>query len=575
MSDRIAVMNQGRYEQLGDPESLYERPATRFVAGFLGVSNLLAGDARGHRRRLRRRSGSRDDTAVRAPRGARRRPGQRSSVGVRPEKIRLRETGGAAAGRPQPARAASCATPRTSGVSTQYIVEARGGARLTVYEQNVERATRAELWSPGRGGPPDLVARPHASSSRSRAAPAGQADRAAVTGRSPAARATRGDPMTDDDTRLASELTRRRFLQGRPWPGFAAFLAACGTSGTGSAGAVGAAPAPASTERGAAPPAPAAAPQSPSAELNFANWPLYIDTDDDDDDQAQDARGLHGQVRDDGQLPRGDQRQRRVLRRRSSPRSRRPGHRLGHRRPDRLDGRPAHPPRLGRDVRPRQHAEQRRQPAGRLQGRRLGPERRPPRPVAVGHDRPRLRPARSTGDADQPRRRSGRTIRAEGQGHFLTEMRDTFGLDAAQARASDPARPTEADLDDGDRRRLPEGRSTTGIVRAFTGNEYAEDLVAGNVVLAMAWSGDMHRQAGREGRRSSALPDEGGMLWTDNMLIPKGAAHKYTAELMIDFVLRPGDRGRRSRPASTTSTPVKGAEEVLAAADPGAGRRTR
>jgi len=36
-----------------------------------------------------------------------------------------------------------------SGVSTQYQVEARGGARLTVYEQNVERATRAELWAPG------------------------------------------------------------------------------------------------------------------------------------------------------------------------------------------------------------------------------------------------------------------------------------------------------------------------------------------------------------------------------------------------------------------------------------------
>ena len=47
MSDRIAVMNRGKYEQLGDPESLYERPQTRFVAGFLGVSNLLAGTVDG------------------------------------------------------------------------------------------------------------------------------------------------------------------------------------------------------------------------------------------------------------------------------------------------------------------------------------------------------------------------------------------------------------------------------------------------------------------------------------------------------------------------------------------------
>ena len=54
MSDRIAVMNKGRYEQLGDPEALYERPTTRFVAGFLGVSNLLPADVRGRERRLRR-----------------------------------------------------------------------------------------------------------------------------------------------------------------------------------------------------------------------------------------------------------------------------------------------------------------------------------------------------------------------------------------------------------------------------------------------------------------------------------------------------------------------------------------
>ena len=47
MSDRIAVMNRGRYEQLGDPETLYERPTTRFVAGFLGVSNLLGGHCEG------------------------------------------------------------------------------------------------------------------------------------------------------------------------------------------------------------------------------------------------------------------------------------------------------------------------------------------------------------------------------------------------------------------------------------------------------------------------------------------------------------------------------------------------
>ena len=43
MSDRIAVMNHGRVEQLGTPEELYERPRTRFVADFIGTTNLLAG----------------------------------------------------------------------------------------------------------------------------------------------------------------------------------------------------------------------------------------------------------------------------------------------------------------------------------------------------------------------------------------------------------------------------------------------------------------------------------------------------------------------------------------------------
>jgi spermidine/putrescine transport system ATP-binding protein len=146
MSDRIAVMNKGRYEQLGEPEALYERPTTRFVAGFLGVSNLLPGAVEGNDGthasvRLE------DGTAVRAPRGI---VGDRASVsiGVRPEKIRLHEV---AAELPAGHNHMSGVVRDASylGVSTQYQIEAQGGARITVYEQNVERATKAELWTPG------------------------------------------------------------------------------------------------------------------------------------------------------------------------------------------------------------------------------------------------------------------------------------------------------------------------------------------------------------------------------------------------------------------------------------------
>ena len=146
MSDRIAVMNRGRYEQLGEPEVLYERPTTRFVAGFLGVSNLLPGTVEGEDDgyaavRLA------DDTRVRAPRAM---VGERAtvSVGVRPEKIRLHPTDV----EPPSGHNQLTGVVRDAsylGVSTQYQVEARGGATITVYEQNVERATKAELWAPG------------------------------------------------------------------------------------------------------------------------------------------------------------------------------------------------------------------------------------------------------------------------------------------------------------------------------------------------------------------------------------------------------------------------------------------
>jgi spermidine/putrescine transport system ATP-binding protein len=146
MSDRIAVMNKGRYEQLGDPESLYERPATRFVAGFLGVSNLLPGTVEGRDERYAAIRLA-DDTVVRVP-GSLVGGVESIAVGVRPEKIRMREPGDAV---PDGHNHLSGVVRDASylGVSTQYQVEARGGARLTVYEQNVERATRAELWAPG------------------------------------------------------------------------------------------------------------------------------------------------------------------------------------------------------------------------------------------------------------------------------------------------------------------------------------------------------------------------------------------------------------------------------------------
>jgi spermidine/putrescine transport system ATP-binding protein len=146
MSDRIAVMNKGHYEQLGDPEALYERPKTRFVAGFLGVSNLLPATPNGSSNGY---AGYKlaDGTSVRIPRDIADEHGD-VSIGVRPEKIRLSELDADV----PPAMNRLTGVIRDAsyiGVSTQYIVALAGGHDVTVYEQNVERATKAELWRAG------------------------------------------------------------------------------------------------------------------------------------------------------------------------------------------------------------------------------------------------------------------------------------------------------------------------------------------------------------------------------------------------------------------------------------------
>jgi spermidine/putrescine transport system ATP-binding protein len=124
MADSIAVMNAGHIEQLGSPDELYERPATPFVARFLGVSNLLEGEADGNSAvRLK------DGTVVRAPAaGGRKGP---VAVGIRPEKIRL---GGGEENR----LSGEVSERAYIGVSTQYIVKTAHGP-ITVYVQNTDR----------------------------------------------------------------------------------------------------------------------------------------------------------------------------------------------------------------------------------------------------------------------------------------------------------------------------------------------------------------------------------------------------------------------------------------------------
>jgi spermidine/putrescine transport system ATP-binding protein len=128
MADSIAVMNKGRVEQLGPPSELYERPQTAFVAGFLGVSNLLPGTATGPAT-VAVDGGPAIEVSPEALNG---RTG-RVAVGIRPEKIRI----GSGQTNTLSGKVFESAYV---GVSTQYVVETPAG-RVTVYVQNLEPGT--------------------------------------------------------------------------------------------------------------------------------------------------------------------------------------------------------------------------------------------------------------------------------------------------------------------------------------------------------------------------------------------------------------------------------------------------
>jgi spermidine/putrescine transport system ATP-binding protein len=145
MSDRIAVMNRGRVEQVGAPEEIYERPQTTFVAGFIGVSNLMpatvasAGEVRLDQ-----------GPAVRAD-GAELGVGTRCYAVVRPEKLHIDalDAGDGASSNGLPHVEGVVESSVYLGTATQIVVDLGEGVRMTVLVPNASEADRQTL--PGGG----------------------------------------------------------------------------------------------------------------------------------------------------------------------------------------------------------------------------------------------------------------------------------------------------------------------------------------------------------------------------------------------------------------------------------------
>ena len=354
-------------------------------------------------------------------------------------------------------------------------------------------------------------------------------------------------------------LTRRRFIQGSTVAGFSAFLAACGSRGTGSAAPSSSVPSSGPSASVAASDSPA--PQlSPSAELVFANWPLYIDTDENDETKhktLEDFTAKYGTKVEYSEVINDN---------------------------NEFFGTIRAPLEAGQDT-GWDIVVLTQWMAARLV--RLGwlekfDKANLPNYVANLEDVYKAPDFDPTNDYHAPWQ-GGMTglgfdmaVTGEltsstalwdpkwaGRVTFLSEMRDTMGI-ALQKLGYDPGQVTSAQFDEA----IAEIQKAVDadIIRAFTGNEYAEDLVAGNVVLAMAWSGDIIQKKLEKETLEWRAPDEGGTLWYDNLLIPKGAAHKYTAELMIDFVYDPVIAAQIEAWVNYIC-PVKGAQAELAKLD--------
>ena len=361
--------------------------------------------------------------------------------------------------------------------------------------------------------------------------------------------------MTDAQSPLSGDLTRRRFLQGSTLVGVSAFLAACGTSGQSSGPA-------ASAGAGAG----ASGAPAEGATLRFANWIGYIDINEDDStfptiEKFTSETGIpvdyaNGAVDDnetfftsDLQAPLEagqptewdlvvvtDWMVARLVR-------------LGWL--DKIDT--GNTPNFVANLAPN------------YKGRSFDPDTDLAAPwqsgmTGLGYDK------NQTGDQDSIEVLF--TDEFKGKLTYLSEMRDTIGLSAIRLGFS-PEELTQEQFDAA----LAEVDKAikSGIVRQVVGNSYVEDMAGGGVVLATAWSGDVLTllvpDQTPEQDFQWALPKEGGMLWTDNMVIPKGTPNKALAEKWIDFYYDPQNAATIEAYVNYVC-PVVGAREVMLESDP-------
>ena len=361
--------------------------------------------------------------------------------------------------------------------------------------------------------------------------------------------------MSEHDSILGRRFTRRTILQGSALAGVGAFLAACGAP----AQSTGPTTAPSSAASGEPAPSSPAAEATPSEILNFANWPLYIDQDEGSPpvsptleqfkakygttvnyvEAVNDNDQFFGTIQPPLQAGQDTGWDITVLTDWMAARL----IRLGW--VETIDT--ANTPNFVANLRDVYKAVD------------WDPENNLRAPwqsglTGLGFDEA------TTGNVTSLDALWTDDPRWKGKVWLLSEMRDTVGLTLLKLGIM----PEDFTLEQAGAA-LAEIQKTVdaGIVRSFLGNDYKEGLVKGNLVLGTAWSGDMIIAKGEKASLAFNISDQGGMLWTDNMQIPKGAQHKYTAELMIDWVYDPEIAAQLAAYIQYVS-PVAGCQEAIA-----------
>jgi spermidine/putrescine transport system substrate-binding protein len=153
--------------------------------------------------------------------------------------------------------------------------------------------------------------------------------------------------------------------------------------------------------------------------------------------------------------------------------------------------------------------------------------------------------------------------RLRGKVTMLTNMADSLGL-VMKENGDDPAEVSDESF----QRAIDRVQEAVdnGQIRNFTGNEYAEPLSTGSLAACVAWSGDIVQLQLDNPALRWVIPDAGGMIWTDNMIIPQGGS-AATASTFMNFVYDPVNQAPIAAYVNYVP-PVSGTKEILVRSDP-------